>query len=395
MHRRIPVRYSIFLVLVVINLAVLACGTAPETATPMPATKETRPAEEIQPAEEPQPTQEIQPTEEPRSTDEGSEEATNEPEQSTQGITAENVGNLHEIRKIDVSHRELLAVALSPTAPQGATFGRDLYVRIWNTNNGNMIYQMEPHAAEGWGLAYSPDGTKLASGGGHEVILWDPATGKKIKSITVSAYVYRLNWSPDGRRLAVVGKDSSKIDLVDVELGSVQTRISTSAGNELWAAVYSPDGSWMAVGDVDGNITILDAASAEIASEDSATAQGSIWDLEFSPDSKLLVGCNGGGDLYFWDTASWAAIPELIKRDVHTDPNPELSGCKDGVFSKNGAVYFSAGADKVLNIWDATNGRLLHSLSFEHPIGAISIAGDDRLLGVVLSDGSFHILGTD
>jgi WD40 repeat protein len=384
MHGKKSTQLNIILVVVVtLALAALACNPVPSAPTSVPATEA--------PTEEAKPTDKAAPTEEGG----GGAEATKVPAPIAKGINAKNVGNLHEVRAIAASTRALNAGAVSPTAPQGATFGNDRYVRIWNLDNGEMTYQLGPHAAEGWGLAFSPDGTKLASGGGFEVILWDPATGKKIKSVTVNAYVYRLNWSPDSRYLAVVGENSSKIDLIDAGTASVKTRISTPAGNVLWAAIYSPNGKWMAVGDYKGGMTVLDAASSAVVEEDSATAKGAAWDMEFSPDSKLLASCNGSGDIYFWDTSTWASIPELIKRDVHSDADPALSGCTDGFFSRGGDIYFSVGNNMVLNAWNAADGNLLQSMMFNAPIMTVSISGDGKLLAVALTDGSFHILSAD
>lgn len=392
MHRKKSTQLNIILVVIVaLALAALACNPVPAAPTAVPATEEPEPTEKAEPPEEPGP------TEEPGSAEGGGDEAgpTKSPASIARGINVKNVGNLHEVRSIPASAQALNGGALSPTGPQGATFGNDLFVRTWNLDNGEMIYQLGPHASFGWGLAYSPDGTMLASGGGFEVKLWDPATGKQVKSIVVNAYVYRLTWSPDSRYVAVVGESSSKIDLIDANTGSVKTRISPPGGKVLWSATYSSDGAWMAVGDFEGDVTILDAASSAVVAEDSATGSGSAYDLEFSPDSKLLASCNGSGDLYFWDTATWAPISELIKRDVHANANPEISGCADGIFSKSSDVYFSAGSNKILNAWDAANGNLLQSMTFDYPIITISLSSDGKLLAVALTDGSFHLLSAD
>lgn len=388
MHHKMSTQLRVILMVVVaLALAALACNPVPSAPTSEPATQEVEPTEETaEPTEE-----EAGPTKETG----GEAEETEVPEPMMKGISIKNIDNLHEVRSIPASTRALFAVALSPFAPQGVTFGSDRYVRVWNTDNGEMPYQLGPHAEEGWGLAYSPDGTQLASGGGFEVILWDPATGKKIRSITVNAYVYRLNWSPDSRYLAVVGSGSSKIDLIDTEVGSVKTRISTPAGNVLWAATYSADEKWMAVGDFDGNITILDAASQAVIEEDSATAKGATWDLAFSPNSKLLASCNGSGDIYFWDTESWATIPELTHRDAHANSDPYISGCTDGIFSKSGDIYFSVGSNMTLNAWDTGSGKLLQSMTLTDSIFSIAMSGDGNLLALALNDGSLHLLGTD
>lgn len=387
MHRKKSTQLNIILVAIgALAMAALACNPVPSVPTVAPATEGV------------EPTQETEPTKDKSAPDKegGAEaEATKAFEPAAKGINAKNVGNLHEVRSIQASAQALNGGSVSPVEPQGATFGNDLYVRTWNLENGERIFQLGPHATFGWGLAYSPDGTMLASGGGFEVKLWDPSTGKQIKSITVNAYVYRLTWSPDSQYMAVVGERSSKIDLIDANAGSVKTRISPPGGKVLWSAVYSSDGAWMAVGDFEGDVTILDAASSAVVAEDTATATGSAYDLEFSPDNKLLVSCNGSGDLYFWDTATWAPISELIKRDVHANADPALSGCTDGVFSRSGDVYFSGGSNKILNAWDAANGSMLQSITFNYPIITVSISSDGKLLAVALTDGSFHLLSAD
>jgi WD40 repeat protein len=393
MHRKKSTRLSLILmVIVALALTTLACNLAQSTSTSEPATEEARPTGEV--AEPTQ--QEDSPTKDKEGGKEGGDEseATQAPEPISKGISIKNIDSLHEVHAIPASTRMLVATALSPTDSQGATFGADKYVRIWNTENGEMTYELGPHTAWGWGMAYSPDGTRLASGGGYEVILWDPATGKQLKSISVNANVYRLNWSPDSRYVAVVGEGSSKIDLIDTNSGSVTTRISTPAGKVLWAAVYSPDSAWIAVGDFDGSVTILDAESQAVISEGTTVQGKAIWDMEFSPDNKLLAICNGAGDIFFWDTASWVSIPELSKRGVHADPNPDRSGCKDGVFSKGGDIYFSAGGT-TLSAWDSASSKLLQSQQFNDIIFSIALSGDGKLLGLVLNDGSYHLLGVD
>ena len=55
-------------------------------------------------------------------------------------------------------------------------------------------------------IAYSPDGSKLAVGGFHEVLIWDGAgTTLLDRLIGLSERIESVRFSPDGKKLAVAG----------------------------------------------------------------------------------------------------------------------------------------------------------------------------------------------
>src|SRR5574341_1761698 len=366
----------LLIVLVGIGLLSLACNSLPGGGAV--ATEE--PTHEIESTEA---TQEEPATEAPATEAPTTEAPTEEPIPQAGGLTADNADTLHEVRVLDGAPSLLLAGAISPTEHLAASFGFDKYVRWWDLDSFDMLSERLEHAQYGYGLAFSPDGARLASGGGYQVVLWDTATQEPIRTITVNAFVYRLVWSPDNIHLAVVGEDSSRIFIINANTGSQEDEIRTSAGNVLWAAAYTRDNTMLAVGDFDGNVTVLNPETGATIFEDTSTARGAPWDIEFSPDGSMLASCNGSGGIYIWDTSTWDTL--FSNDDIHP------GGCTDGVFSPGSDVYLSVGTDGVLNAWAMPDTNLLISEPVGVTIWTISISGDGQLIALSMDDGACRI----
>jgi WD40 repeat protein len=73
-------------------------------------------------------------------------------------------------------------VAWSPDGSKLATVAGDRLVRIWD-RSGAVLHTMSGHASEPLSVAWSPDGTKVASADKDFLRLWDASTGALVREI--------------------------------------------------------------------------------------------------------------------------------------------------------------------------------------------------------------------
>ena len=66
------------------------------------------------------------------------------------------------------------SVAYSPDGTRIASAGRDQTLRVWDSATGQETLTLTGHAGEVWNVAFSPDGQWIASGSSdHTIRLWD------------------------------------------------------------------------------------------------------------------------------------------------------------------------------------------------------------------------------
>jgi WD40 repeat protein len=121
-------------------------------------------------------------------------------------------------------------------------------VRLWDPATGDTRATLTAHHGPVRAVAFSPDGTTLASAGAsinRTVRLWDPATGDTRATLTgPHGPVQAVAFSPDGTTLASAGHDGT-VRLWDPATGDTRATLTAHHG-PVRAVAFSPDGASVA-----------------------------------------------------------------------------------------------------------------------------------------------------
>ena len=109
-------------------------------------------------------------------------------------------------------------------------------------------------------IAYSPDGTRLAVGGGIGIWIYDMATHQEVALLTGHTdVVLSVAYSPDGTTLTSGSYDGT-VRLWDAATGDLRNTLEGHTSS-VRSVAYSPDGTTLASGSDDGTVLLWRLAS--------------------------------------------------------------------------------------------------------------------------------------
>ncbi|MBL9124573.1 MAG: protein kinase [Planctomycetaceae bacterium] len=252
-----------------------------------------------------------------------------------------------EVASLPAHGDDVYALAYAPDGRRLATTCRDGGTRIWSLPERRLVKHFKDHDGEVNCVAFSGDGSLLATGGDDHIVLVRDATTYEIRHRLVAlppeadAFVSATLFHPDSRRLFV------------------------AAG---------------------GEIQVWDALSGEQLAH-AAAHEHTIKNLALSPDGQRLVSVER--DLILWETAGLTAIEKARL----PSPNIYTSAC----FVDGGQRVALADDGGTIYVCDSQTLARIHRVRTRLTAGilAMHVSPDGRWLAAGSADRSIAVLEVD
>lgn len=271
---------------------------------------------------------------------------------------------------------------------QTLAWGDDNFIRIWSVPDRRLRRSITTKGTIK-SLAFSPDDSKVITGGYRVPFVWDLKTGRQLQGLqapfppterNIWSAIHSVAWSPNGKAVAA-GTESMDIKLWDVARGNELLSLDVKT-NPVKSIAFSPDGKTLAAGLSCGFVMLWDMTSGQQLLSIHAH-KDRIDSITFPPDGKQLAS-TGSGELKLWSPISGKELANFSQVKAYC-----LS------FDPSGRTL-AIGSENAVKLLEAQSGKELMTLdAHADSVNDISCRADGKNIAVAQRKQSVRIWSLD
>jgi WD40 repeat protein len=254
----------------------------------------------------------------------------------------------------------VVGVAFSRDGTRLASYSRDQTVRLWDGTTGKAIATLRGHTGAISRGVFSPDGQRFISASEDQTLrLWDASTGELIAVLRGhEGPVVNVAISPDGRTIASASGDDT-IRLWDVELAQ-RNGVLRGHGSFVYDVAFRPDGGQLASAAWDGCVCLWDPTTGRQTGLLQHEGLAIVGSVTYHPDGRQLVTVSRDEKITLWDPTT-----EKPRRVIHA-PTGDWTGDARAVFNRDGTLLAVGSANGHIRLFDPASGELVATLAGHH-----------------------------
>jgi WD40 repeat protein len=172
--------------------------------------------------------------------------------------------------RVDLGAAPTRAAMFSPDGKQLVAGGEFGDVRVFDVESGRLRQTLRGHRTEIQDLAFRPQSASIASASADaDIRVWDGTAGRQTGIVDGDLSAFAVAFSPRDGALASGGPDR-RVTFRDPRTLAPVGVFALTAPQMVATLAWSPDGRWLAVGDIDdttlskGGLQVIDAASRAV-----------------------------------------------------------------------------------------------------------------------------------